>query len=620
MTDAARTDGAIPDAARTGAAPAPGHAGGVSRLVGIVRADLVAGLTVAALSLPQSMAYALVAGVDPRFGLYTAIVFTAVAAIFGSSRHLINGPTGAVSLVVFSALAIFDPQAQLDAFEAMFLLAIMIGAVQIFVAVTRLGDLTRYISESVVTGFIIGAATLTIIGQVANALGVKSQGTGHQHVLERLYLTLTQNAPWNWKAVTISVGAAVLAIVSRKIVRRYKLPQLDMLFVFIFVTAAAYLAGWSTAAPGAKPAVSLIEAIPSSLPGLHVPEVRAEWALELAPSAIAIAILGLLEALAIAKAIAHKSGQRLDYNRQILAEGIGNLTGGFFRCMPGAGSLSRTAINYQAGAATRFSGLFTAGFVTITVLAFAPLASYVPKALLAGLLVVAAARLFDIERLTYIMRGSRYDAALLVATAFAAIAINIEFAILIGAAISIAWYVTRASRLKAAELVVTPERVVRARVPSDPPSRGVLIYDFEGELFFGAAPDLEAYLERAAEAARRDNIHYIVLRLKRVRNPDVVGLEVLDIFLTEAKERGLTVLLAGVRPDLLASLERIGITARLPKEHIFLEEAEDFSATLKAIRRAYALAANDPAASRAAQGQRAEWEDLSGAKLAYYLV
>src|SRR5271165_5394951 len=144
-----------------------------------LRADLLAGLTVAALSLPQSMAYALLAGVDPRFGLYTAIVFTAVAGIFGSSNHLVNGPTGAVSLVVFSALAFIDPEAKLDAYEAMFLLAVMVGVVQIAIAVTRLGDVTRYISESVVTGFVAGAALLTMIGQIANALGVKAQGTGH---------------------------------------------------------------------------------------------------------------------------------------------------------------------------------------------------------------------------------------------------------------------------------------------------------------------------------------------------------------------------------------------------------------------------------------------------------
>lgn len=580
------------------------------------RKDFLAGLTVAALSLPQSMAYALLAGVDPRFGLYTAIVFTAVAAIFGSSRHLINGPTGAVSLVVFSALAIFEPEAKLDSFEAMFLLAIMIGVVQIFVAVTKLGDLTRYISESVVTGFIVGAATLTIIGQVANALGVKAQGTGHQHVLHRLYLTLTQDAPINLKAVAISGGAIVLAILSRKVVKRYKLPQLDMLFVFVGLSVAAYLAGWSTAAPGAKPAISLIETVPSSLPKFHVPEVKVEWALDLSSSAAAIAVLGLLEALAIAKAIAVKSGQRLDYNRQILAEGLGNLVGGFFRCMPGAGSLSRTAINYQAGAVTRFSGLFTAAFVAVTVLIFAPLASYVPKALLAGLLIVAAARLFDIQRLRYILRGSPYDAVLLIATAFSAIAINIEFAILIGAAVSIAWYVTRASKLKSAELIVTPERVVRTRIPSDPASQGVVIYDIEGELFFGAAPVFEHYLERAAEQAKSQGIKYIVLRLKRVRNPDAVALEVLDVFLQDARRQGLTVLLAGVRPALYAAITQIGITERLQPEFIFAEEEQDYSATLRAIRRAYALAAIEAQAA----GRTETWEHLSETKLTYYLV
>jgi sulfate permease, SulP family len=583
----------------------------------IVRKDFLAGLTVAALSLPQSMAYALLAGVDPRFGLYTAIVFTAVAAIFGSSRHLINGPTGAVSLVVFSALAIFDPEAKLDSYEAMFLLSIMIGAVQIAIAVTKLGDLTRYISESVVTGFIIGAATLTIIGQVANALGVKAQGTGHQHVLHRLYLTLTQDAPFNLKAVAISGGAIILAVLSRQLVRRLKLPQLDTLFVFVALTLAAYFVGWSTATPGGKTAISLIETVPSSLPGLHIPEVKLEWALDLSSSAAAIAVLGILEALAIAKAIAHKSGQRLDYNRQILAEGLGNLVGGFFRCMPGAGSLSRTAINYQAGAVTRFSGLFTAAFVAVTVLVLAPLASYVPKALLAGLLIVAAARLFDIERLRYILHGSRYDAVLLMATAFSAIAINIEFAILIGAAVSIAWYVTRASKLKFAELIVTPERVARARISSDPESQGVLIYDFEGELFFGAAPDFERYLEKATEKAKSRGIKFIVLRLKRVRNPDVVALEVLDVFLQDARRNGVTVLLAGVRPALLAALTQIGITERHSPDFIFSEEEVDYSATLNAIRRAYALAAIEARSAGAA----ADFEPLGAAtKLAYYLV
>jgi SulP family sulfate permease len=579
-----------------------------------VRSDFIAGVTVAAISLPQSMAYALIAGVDPKFGLYSAIVVAFVVAMFGSSRHLIAGPTGAVSLVVFSALAFIDPEARLDAYEAMFLLSILVGAIQIIIAVLRLGDLTRYISESVIIGFIGGAAVLTMIGQVASALGVKAQGTGHQHVLWRLYLTLTQEAPINWKAVAISGSAIVLAIASKKLVRRYKLPHLDMLFVVVSVSLAAYLLGWSQAAPGGKTAVALIEAVPSSLPAAHIPEIKLEWLAEMSSSAFAIAFLSLLEALSIAKAIAHQSHQQLDYNRQCLAMGLGNLVGGFFRCMPSAGSLSRTAINYQAGAATRFSGTVTAVTVALAVLVFAPLTAFIPKAVLAGLLMVAAARLIDVDRLSYALRGSWFDAILVVVTGVSAVVIGVEFAILIGVTVSAAWYVIRVSKLKANELVVTPERVVRSRVESDPPSQGVLIYDIEGDLFFGAAPDFERYLEEAYAKAKAEDIRYLVLRLKRVRHPDVVALEVLDKFLGEARRSGLTVLIAGVRPELLAALRRVGITDHHPLDLIFEEERVDYSATLKAIRRAYALAA------QAANPRGQVWPNLAAIEIAYYLV
>lgn len=559
---------------------------------GALRQDLVAGATVAAISLPQSMAYALIAGVDPRFGLYTAIVFTAVAGLFGSSRHLINGPTGAVSLVIFSALAFIDPDAKLDAYEAMFLLTVMVGFVQIVIAVTRLGDVTRYISESVVTGFIAGAAFLTIIGQIANALGVKAQGTGHQHVLYRLYLTLTQTDTFNYKAIAISAAAAGFALFGRKLMRRLGLPQIEMLLAVIVLSMTAYLLGWSQSAPGIKPAVPLIEAIPAALPGFHIPSVKPEWLLDLSSSAVSLGILGLLEALAIAKAIAHKSRQQLDYNRQCLAEGLGNLVGGFFRCMPGAGSLSRTAINYHAGAASRFSGVFTAAIVAVTVLLLGPLAAYIPKAVLAGLLIVAAARLIDLERIRYTAIASRSDAFFLFTTAFAAVFVDVEFAILIGSAVSIVWYTLRTARLKVQELVVAPEQVVRARIPSDPPGQDVLIVDLEGELFFGAAPDLDKHLRDAADEAIRRQARYIVLRLKRVRNPDAVALEVLDVFLKEAHRDGLTIMLAGVRPDLLAALHRMGIAERHGEDLIFAEQEKDYSATLDAVRKAYDLAAN----------------------------
>jgi SulP family sulfate permease len=557
-----------------------------------LRADLLAGVTVAAISLPQSMAYALIAGVDPRFGLYSAIVFTAVAGLLGSSRHLINGPTGAVSLVVFSALAFIDPEARFDAFEAMFLLTVMVGAVQIIIGVLRMGDLTRYISESVVTGFIVGAAVLTIIGQLANALGVKSQGNGQQHVLHRLWLTLAQNASFNLKAISICAASIFLAVLARRAVRRFALPQFDMFLVLSVVTLAAWLAGWTHHSGAGSAAISLIDAVPSSLPLPHVPEIRWHWAIDLSGSALAIGVLGLLEALAIAKAIAHKSRQALDYNRQCVAEGVGNVVGGFFSCLPGSGSLSRTAINYQAGAKTRFSGVFTAIAVAIVVLTLGPLTAYVPKAALAGLLIVAASRLIDLDRVRYVLRGSRADATLLIATALSAVIIGVEFAILVGVVLSVLWYVPRAARLKAVELVVSPERVVRERLPGDPPSEGVLIIDLEGELFFGAAPDVAQLLGAAAARAELQGIGHLVLRLKRVRNPDVVALEQFEIFLRDARAKGLTVLLAGVRADMLNACRRVGIMRYVSTEHVFPEGEEEHSATLKAIRAAYALQAH----------------------------
>ncbi len=553
------------------------------------RSDLQAGLTVAAISLPQSMAYALIAGVDPRFGLFTAIVFTAVGSVFGSSSHLINGPTGAVSLVVFSTLSIFEPDARPDAYEAMFLLAAMIGVMQILISVLKLGDLTRYISESVITGFMCGAATLTAFGQVGNALGLKNQGTGHQHVLHRLWMTLAQDAPINLKALTISGASVVLAVAGRRLVRRYKLPQLDLFTALLLVVVPAYLSGWTQPDAAGKAAVSLIEEVPPALPNVHVPVIEWEWVGRLSSGALAIAVLGLLETLAIAKAIAYRTRQPLDFNRQCLAEGVANLTGAFFRCMPGAGSLSRSAINHQAGAVTKMSGIFTAAFVALVVLAFAPLTRYIPKAALAGLLIVAAARLIDIPRVRYILRASGYDSLLMIATTVATLAVGVEFSILLGVLVSALLFIPRAAKLKIKQLIVTEEGVVRERVSSDPPARDVAIFGLEGELFFGAAPDLERHVREACEVARARGIRHIVLRVKRVRDPDAVCYESLEHALRDAQAEGFTVYLAGIRPDVLRGMQRLHFDRWLPREYWFLEGDEADSATIKAVRKAYEL-------------------------------
>jgi SulP family sulfate permease len=351
--------------------------------------------------------------------------------------------------------------------------------------------------------------------------------------------------------------------------------------------------------------------VPQSLPLLSLPALeRGDWLRQLSGSALAIALLGLLESLAIAKSIAARTRQPLDFNRQCLAEGLANVGGGLFQCMPGSGSLTRSAINYQAGAATRLSGLVSAGAVAVVLLLFAPLARYVPRPALAGILLVTAWRLIDRQRLRYCLRATRFDAAIALATAGAAVFISIEFSILIGTFLSFLFFVPRAARLRASELVVSAERVVRERQPDDPQCTKMALVSLEGELFFGAAPELD---DQLAELARRadQGTRIVVLRLKRARNPDMVCLERLQHFLEDMRARGVTVLFCGVRVDFAKALDNVLFHRILPPECLFLEEPATGSSTLRAVRRAYELLGNDrcPTCPRPREGEtdKGEW-------------
>jgi SulP family sulfate permease len=560
-----------------------------------LRADLVAGLTVAAVAVPQAMAYALIAGIDPRYGLYTAIVMTALGSLFGSSAHLINGPTNAISLVVFSAVAGISAHGPVDArAEAVFLLSLLVGGLQLLIYFLRLGDLTRFVSESVALGFMLGAGFLVALSQVPNLLGLHAgAGPARQHLLERLYRTLEAGGPVQAHAVALGLGTVALVLALRALGDRLRLPLPDMLLALVLASLAAWLTGWQES----------WRDFPARLPAFHVPRADLDRVRELAGSALAIALLGLLEALTIAKSIAARTRQPLDYNRQCLGEGLANLGGGLFQCMPGSGSLTRSAINFQAGAVSRLSGVLSALTVAAGVLLLAGYARYVPRPALAGLLLVTAWRLVDRRRIAYCLRATRSDACILLATAAAAVFVSIEFSILIGVFLSFVFFVPRAARLRASELVVSRERVVRERQPDDPPCGRLVLFSLEGELFFGAAPELEQHLadlRARAEAGARA----IVLRLKRTRNPDMACLERLQLFLEDMQRRKVPVLLCGVREDFAQALHRLRFHHWLPQDHVFLEEAPAgngdgpaLSSTLKAVRRAYELLGDESCAN-----------------------
>jgi SulP family sulfate permease len=547
-----------------------------------LRGDVIAGLTVATVAVPQAMAYALIAGIPPQYGLYTAIVMTALGSLFGSSRFLINGPTNAISIVVLGAAAGADEPERLS---LVFLLAILVGLIQITIALLKLGDLTRYISEAVILGFMAGAGILVALTQIDKLLGLKSFGEGKDHLLRRLWLTWTQGGPINPRAVLIGLATLALIYGLHRLSARImaKLPEL-----LITLVAVSFVVWLLPLEDGHIETLHIDKPLPTpSVPVLNQEAIQQLWG-----GALAIALLGLVEALAIAKSIAARTHEPLDYNRQCLAEGIANLGGGFFQCMPGSGSLTRSAINYFTGAATRLSGIVSALAVTVALLLFAPLARFVPQPALAGVLMWTAWRIVDRPRLLFCLRATRFDAGLAIATALSAVFLRIEFSILIGVFLSILFYVPRAARLRTTELVLGPERVVRERRPDDPKCSRLVVMSFEGELFFGAAHELG---EQLAELRRRveQGARIIVLALKWARNPDMVCLERLQNFLKEMHAHKVTVLLCGVREDLAHSLHNLRSEQWLPPECVFREGSVETPSTLLAIRRAYDLLGED---------------------------
>jgi SulP family sulfate permease len=585
-----------------------------------LRLDLIAGLTVAAVAVPQAMAYASIAQLPVQYGLYTAIIMTAVGALFDSSKQLINGPTNAICIALASAIAFIpvdDPHQRL---QAAILMAFLVGAIQTCITLFRLGDLTRFISHSVIVGFTLGAAILLALGQLRNLLGLPLGGESDDHFLVRFYLTMSRIDLVNYRALGIGVATIVLAVGLRRVGGRFRSQLPDFLIVVALMAVVVGLLGWDAgdkvpadeATVGGK--VLVIGTIPFGLPSLEAPGWS--WLLirQLISSSLAIAVLGLLEAVAMAKAIAARTGQKLDINQQCLSEGVANLVGSFFQCFPGSGSLTRSAINVQAGAVSQWSGVFAAVAVALTVLLFAPLARYIPSASLAGILLISAWRLIDRKQLVYHLRSTRFDMQIVLATAFAAFAINIEFCILIGVFLSVILYVNRAARLHMTELTMTPERVIVERGPSDPHQHcdRIHIYSMEGELFFGSGPDLEKHFATIAGQAQQAT-RVIVLRLKRVRNPDAVCLELFERFLARMKERRIHVVLCGVREDFADVMRASGLETQLGKENLFIEHDGAASSTLDAVRFAYDLLKGDYCSICPRRGEAEQ-------KVLYYMI
>jgi len=530
------------------------------------------------------MAYALLAGLPPQYGLYTAIVVTAVGALFDSSRQLINGPTNAISIALLTVLAVL-PEG--DRLAACVVFAMLVGLVQLGITVLRLGDLSRYVSHAVLVGFTLGAGILLVLDQFKHLVGVAGRGGADDHFLKRFWLTMTVGGDWHIPTVLIGLGTIVLVIGVRQLNGwlqkrgvRFPIPQ-----HLVAIAAMAVLVwAWDLDNDG----VAVVGRVPRSLPRFEVPELKWDWVQLLIGNAFGVAVLGLLEAIAMAKFIAAQTGQKLNMHQQCLSEGIANFTGSLFQCMPGSGSLTRSTVNRQAGAVSQWSGVFAAGTVAGTMLLLAPLAEYIPRSALAGLLLLAAFRMVDHKQLVFHLRATRFDAGIVIATAMAAVFVSVEFCIFIGVFLSFVLYVPRAAQVQLAELTLKSSGDVRQRSPDDPPRGPLLLFNLEGECFFGAAAELERHLETIEKTLTNDS-RVVVLFLQRARNPDAAFLNLLDRFHVRLQERRGALVLCGVQPSLAWALHATRLDAQIGPGNIVVETECPEASTQAAIRRGCAI-------------------------------
>jgi len=551
-----------------------------------LRHDALAGLTVAVMGVPQAMAYALIAGLPPVYGLYTSIVTCIVAAALGSSNHLVTGPTNALCMVILSLTAHLPAKYGVSLIEIVFLLTVMTGMIQIAFGLLKMGGIVRYVSNSVVVGFTAGAGILIAANQLKNILGVKLE-VHAERFHEVIMATLSMIPEANPRAVLIGLMTVLVVIILKRL--NPKLP--GALIAVVSAGALGAILGWHEVGLGSSriEIVRDIQPITGQLNRFHVPELilhpNYELTRELGAGAVALALLGLIEAASIGRAVASSSGQRLNFTREFIGQGAGNLVGAFFSGFAGSGSFTRTAVCYQSGGRTRMAAIFSAVWTALTLLLLAPLANYIPKASLAGLLIVIAWSMIDKERLKLTWRSGANSKLVLGGTLASTLLLPLEYAIFVGVFLAIVLLLRVTGSTDLTQLVQHEDSGFE-EVPFNraAPSEVVTI-NMEGDLYFAAVEDLDYELVRCLTPKTR----VVVLRMKRLRAVGSTAMAILAHYWELLKERNIYLVIAGIEEELKQVMTGSGLREQIGEQNIFYADNKLFQSTELALARAWSI-------------------------------
>lgn len=526
--------------------------------------DAFAGLTGATIVLPQGIAFAAIAGLPPEYGFYTAMITPIVAALFGSSWHTVSGPTTAISALVFGALSGIYALGSAEFIQAAITLALLVGIFQWVLGLARLGALVDFVSHSVMTGFITGAALLIALTQIKHALGLDLPRPEH---LPEFVSALWENIS---NTDSISLGIAFAALTAGYVVKRLRPAWPNYLLALLAGTLVYFALG------GSELDVATIGTIPSVVPMFALPNLSFGSLRELASPAFAVAMVGLLEAMSISKAVATRSGQDINSNREFVGQGVSNVAGSFFQCYPGSASFTRSGVNYEAGAKTPLSAIFSAVFLLVILLFIAPYFAYVPIPAMAGVIILVAWKLIDFREIAHIFGTSKTESWIAGVTFVSSLAIDLEFAIYAGVLLSLALFLNKTSRpfigIGAPDPSTTNRTFTEASGNDLNECPQLLMARLDGPLYFGSVEFIRRQFRRFEfERPHQKNILFIV---KGVGEIDLPGAELL---IAEAKRRekmGGSFHLQTKTPRTINKLGRFQVMKSLTKKHIHLSKGD----------------------------------------------
>lgn len=529
-----------------------------------VRADLFAGFTNATIVLPQAIAFAAIAGLPPEYGLYTAMITPIVAALFGSSMIMISGPTTAISAVVFSAVSNDYTPGTTDFVQVVLLLTVIVGVFQVLLGLARLGRLVAFVSHSVMIGFTAAAAVLIAVSQAGDALGFAvERGVT---IVDTLQDVIAKVGLTDWRTVAISMSTLACVVVLR-----IYLPRVPG---FLLGLALGAVVCWTV--EGSQHGIRMVGALPAPLPAFHPPPFDLGLVAKLSESAFAIALIGLLEAISIGRAFAFKAHVRFDANQEIVGQGLSNFVGGFFQAYPGSGSFTRSGINYEAGAVTPLSAIFSSIFLFVLLLFLAPLAALIPIPAMAGIILYVAWKLIDFSEIHQIFHTSKSETMIIAATAIAGLAVKLEFAIYVGVILSLLIFISKASRPDLAISAPDENHMFRnVAVHKLPECPQLVVARPDGALYFGSVESLEHAL-RAAEKRRPEQKH-LLLYLKGIGDIDLAGANLVCEEADRRRARGGALYIIARYPPRMKRLRKLNVIDRVGEERIFDNKGQAIS-------------------------------------------